>query len=1440
MIEALIDRLTRASLRFKWITIGLAVVALVAGVFALTQLNQELIPSIEFPQTIVLGFNSGVEPEAMRDEVTIPIEDAVKDIEGVINVESTTASGVSVIQVQSEFGLDMEAFRTEISDAVEALTYPEGMETPELLTFGMDDLPAVYASVSSDELSLPELKALVEAEILPDFEGVPGVAAVQVSGGQELPTEPPPTPEPTVTPTPEPTLEPTMMPTLEPTAIPTEVPPTPTEEAEPELVEPEPMPLPDSWIQAAAAQGMTLETTADLTPQVVAGIASFAPQMLEELTPEMLLAMPLDALAALPEEYVQSLDAELQAQLAERLTPAEPEGEPEAGVEEPEPVRLPDSWVQAAAAQGMTLETTADLTPQVVAGIAGLAPQMLEELTPEMLLAMPLDALAALPEEYLQTLDGELQAQLAERLAPAEPGAEPEADVGEPEPVALPESWTEGAAARGTRLETTADLTRMIMQSIVLMAPEGLEELTPEMLLAMPLDALEVLPQDYLDTLDPELQAQLSQRMGAGEAEASEPTAEPTRDPAMLPDMWQAAGRAQGIALVMPEDVTPEIIQGIVGMAPQLLQALTPENLRRFSPEVLAWLPADYIDTLDDDLRVELDELAQPAGGLGALAVQAEAEAEEGAAGPMPTFETAADLINNGFTESAAALLNMLVSSNLPQTPQLMADLSPEVMAWLAENEEGFLENLSPGVLRLLSPEVLASLPSDFYAMLDPELRSELEGIAAGTVEVFVPIDTITCVDGNPSLRLILYKDGEANTVTVTHAVYDKMDELEAAYPGLRFDVTFEQASFIEESIGGVTREGALGAIFAVIVILLFLSGAVNGRYRLSWRSTFVAAVSIPLSVFTAFALLTWLPPVANVVLEPLAAATQDIPVLGAIVMLIHRMFPVGYTLNIMTLSGMTVAIGRVVDDSIVVLENIYRHMQRGEDRKQAVLVGTRDVSIAILASTVTTVVVFMPIGLVGGIVGEFFLPFGITVAYALGASFLVAITIVPLLAYLLIRKEYLPDEKETALQRWYTPVLEWALKHRAIVLAIAALLFVGSMFLLAQQPQAMLPDMGEPQISVSVDLPNGTTMAETAELVAKYEASVAGVEGLGTTQCEIGAGGGMEAMAAQLFGGAGVDQSLAGIDIGIEDTDRVDDLTGIAREKAEQVFGAENVTVSGGGLMSSAFGSFSLVLSGEPEQLAAVDADVIAALEKMEGLTNVSSNLTDADTILRVGGEPAVGYSGDVETADSMGLAAAAKAEISAIVPTGITVSEGFESEMQTRSFAQAIQALLMSIIVVYVVLIITFRSLVHPFTILFSLPLAFIGAAVALWITDRVVGLPVLVGLMMLVGIVVTNAIVLIDRVQANRKKRGMDTQPALVEGGRTRLRPILMTAIATILALMPLAIGLTEGALIAAELATVVIGGLFTSTFLTLLIVPVMYSLLDRISLGRRKET
>ncbi|MDH3943561.1 MAG: efflux RND transporter permease subunit [Anaerolineae bacterium] len=1220
MLESLIDRVTRLSLRFKWATIALSILALAAGGYALTQFNQELIPTIEFPQTVVLAFNSGAEPEAMRDEVTIPIEEALSQLDGVVNVESTTSAGVAFVIVRNNFGMDQEALRTDIQSALDGITFPSDMESPELLSFSFADLPVAAISISSSELSSQELKDFVGTNILPALEGVEDVASVQVSGGQELPEELPEQPLPEVTP--EPTPEPT--PTIEVSGV----------------------PLPSSWIAALSPQGNPAQTAEELTPDVVGGIAAFAPDMLADLTPEMLLAMPVEALAALPEEYFAGLDSQLAEELLSRIS--------------------------------------------------------------------------------------------------------------------------------------------------ALGAPEDV-------------------------------------------------------DPDVLPVPWIAAAQAQDLDIEKAADVTPEFVQGLAGFAPELFDLLTPHHLRSFSPEVLAWLPAEYIATLDADLLAELEALAEPAGGLGVLAAAAaEAAAEmaaqspalsgtwvtppeDGAAPTGPAYETAADLINNGFVPTAAEFLNLFVVSGPPNTPELIHDLTPDVIAWLSETEEGFLTTLEPQVLRMLSPEVLQSLPVEFMESLDPELAVELAAIASGQAAAFIPTESITRTDGSPSLAVAIFKVGEANTVEVSHAIFDRLDQFAEEHPDLRFEVVFEQASFIEESIDGVTREGSLGAVFAVVIILLFLSGYVGGRYRLSWRSTIVTAVSIPLSVFMAFALMKWMPFATEIVLAPLSRSTSGIPVLGAFFTALHRLFPLDMTLNIMTLSGMTVAIGRVVDDSIVVLENIYRHIQRGEDMRESVLVGTRDVAIAIFASTVTTVIVFLPIGLLGGLIGEFFLPFGVAVTYALASSFLVAITIVPLLAYMFIRKEHLPEERETILQKAYTPVLKWSLRHRALTLAVATVFFLASMYLLAQRPRAFLPDFGEPQITATVDLQNGATMAETDALVMEFEELLLEMEGLGVVQSEIGSTGGFESV----FFGSGVDQTAANVMVSVEDIELVDQLTDHVRESAQTVFGDESVIVSAGSLSSGAFGGFALILSGDPELLAEVNQDVIDTLNTVPGLANVSSNLADSGAILRVDGETAVRYTGELETEDALGVTAEAKSQVEAIVPGGILVSEGFETRQQTEGFGQALQAILVSIIAVYLVMIATFRSFVHPFTILFSLPLAIIGAAVALWLADRVLGLPVLVGLMMLVGIVVTNAIVLIDRVQANRKKRAMDTYDALVEGGRTRLRPILMTAIAAMLALVPLALGLTEGAIIAAELATVVIGGLFSSTLLTLVVVPVMFSLLEQLT-------
>jgi len=1258
MLKNIFDKITRGSLRFRWVTIALSVLLLAAGALALTQFNQELVPPVEFPQCVVLAFYNGATPEETLEQVTIPIEEAVRAVEGVVYVESNTGSGYAAVIISSEYGLDQEALRDEIRAAVAGLDYPEEMETPELLAFSMSDLPLAYVSASFSELTLEELKTLVEEEIVPELEAVDQVARVEVSGGQELPAD---AEAPAVAqveePTATPTEEPTATPTQEPTATAT---PEPAEVAE-EPAEPEPVPLPESWVQGAAAQGMTLETTADLTPEIVAGMASLAPQMLDDLTPEMLLVMPLEALAALPQDYLEGLDKETQKAVSQRLAEPEAAAQP---TKEPadESPPLPDSW-----------------------------------------LAMAGEAEMPIPMAF----------------------------------------------------ETAADLQNNPLGM-------GVAEL-------------------------------LNLMVSSG----------------MLPDPAALLG-----------DLTPELVLWWAEADPAFLTSLAPETVELLSADVLAIFPQEVLAELEAT-EAEAEAMAAESPPL-----------PESWAGPDSLFQTTADILDNPFGLSAAVLLNLTAE----RTPEALGDLTPEVILWLAEQEEEFLSTLEPATLRLFSPEVLSALPESYLDTLEPDLKAELAGIAAGTVEVFLPTETINRTNGQPSLLLTIYKNSEANTVATTHEAYDRLRELEAAHSGLRFDVVFEQATFIEESISGVAREGGLGAIFAVLVILLFLSGHVNtstergtrGRYTLSWRSTLVTAVSIPLSVMMGFALMKWLPPAANSLLAPLAESTQGVAIIGPILAFLVKLFPTSLTLNIMTLSGMTVAVGRVVDDSIVVLENIYRYIQRGEDPRRSVIAGTRDVAIPIFASTVTTVVVFLPIGLMGGMVGNFFLPFGMTVTYALGSSFIVAITIVPLLAYLFIRKEHLPAEKESSLQKVYTPALKWALRHRLGTLIIAIAVFLGSLWLLAGRPQAFLPDMGEPTINITVDLPSGTTMAETSTLIAEMEAYLETLEGVDVYQSEIGAAGGME---AAMFASA-IDQGLANLSISVDSLEDIDRLTAEARAEAEAIFGPANVTVSIGGLSGGGMSGFDLVLTGDPEALAAVDEQVLATLAGVDGLVNVTSNLATGDVIVRVDGQPAVRYGGEVESEDSMGVLAEGKAAVENMegLPAGVGVSEGFMAQIQTEGFAQASQALLISIVVVYLVMVGAFGSFAHPFVILFSLPLAVVGAALGLWITDRVVGISAMVGLMMLVGIVVTNAIVLIDRVRINRKERGMGIYDALVEAGRTRLRPILMTAIAAILALVPLGLGLTEGALIASELATVVIGGLFTSTLLTLLVVPVAYSIVE----------
>jgi HAE1 family hydrophobic/amphiphilic exporter-1 len=735
--------------------------------------------------------------------------------------------------------------------------------------------------------------------------------------------------------------------------------------------------------------------------------------------------------------------------------------------------------------------------------------------------------------------------------------------------------------------------------------------------------------------------------------------------------------------------------------------------------------------------------------------------------------------------------------------------------------------------------------------------------------------------NGEPSVSIQVVKTRDANTVNVSNQVIDKLNDLNPTLPGgASISILENQAEYIEESIAGVIEKGLVGGALAIVIVFVFLW---------NFRSTLITAVSLPLSMLMAIA----------------------------------GMYIAGYTLNIMTLAGLTIAIGRVIDDAIVVLENIYRHMAEGEETRTAVRNGAREVTLAIVGATATTCAVFLPIGLVGGFIGVLFLPFALAVVFALVASLLVAVTVIPMMIrFTIAGKVKVEPEKragDTFLGRLYTPVLKWSLKHRWTTLIIAAAFFIGSMALVPLLDVAFLPDDGENTIAVQINARPG----ETQEAVLQQ--AIAIEELLGNFDVEryqtviTGASGDLGAIANILSGN---DPNSASMTVTLaQSVDRQEAASELRDLIANQVPNSENVSVSAVANAISGTGVAISITGATPDAVAKLPeftAQVAEAVASVDDIANVSSNISTLQPTVQVLVDPAraaeygltpawissslrnlsvsqvvtmvaldngqfpvrlVVENGEDLTADELGeleivpgvrldqvatlqtvdqqvsinrvnghVASSVTADITSsntggvsaevqmavdklAVPDGVEVLFGGVAGDIDEGFSQMFIAILISIFLVYGIMAALFKSWLDPFVILFTLPLAAIGAIIALLVSNTPLSISVLIGVLMLVGIVVTNAIVMLEFVIMLRKEQNLSTYDALVLGAQTRLRPILMTALATMLALVPLSIGLFgDGALIAADLGRTVVGGLFTSTLLTLVVVPAVYSLVD----------
>lgn len=778
--------------------------------------------------------------------------------------------------------------------------------------------------------------------------------------------------------------------------------------------------------------------------------------------------------------------------------------------------------------------------------------------------------------------------------------------------------------------------------------------------------------------------------------------------------------------------------------------------------------------------------------------------------------------------------------------------------------------------------------------------------------------EAITRVKGQESVELAIYKEGDANTVQVAERIENRLKGLRDSLAGeIELVTIYDQSTFISSAVSDVRTAAILGGLIAIFVLYGFLMDA---------RATMIVGIAIPVSVIGTFLL----------------------------------MYTNKISLNIMSLGGIALAVGMLVDNSIVVLENIVRKKEQGEGILPAAQNGTAEVAGAVVASTLTTIAVFFPMVFISGIAGQLFRDQALTVTFALIFSLIVALTLIPMLASIGVKSRY-DDGGDTRPANWFTRLvasivrvfgllffvirkifwvllwpatwlfqafyktlaaiypgmLRWSLLHRATVVLVSLLLFVLTMALVPRLGSELIPQFSQGEFTANLRLPPGMPLAETDRAIqvaqraaAKIDAvelnySVAGTgnrldanpvdagDNTGTLSVKLKKGSGREAENRTMKAMREELKTLAGVQYEFTRPSLMSFASPLQIEiSGYDLAGLASVSQSVVQAMSAS-GRFTdiktTVESGNPEIQIVFDqeraaklglavrdiADIVVAnvrgelatrytwrdkkidvlvrsvdtressIEEvrrlivnpssprpvtLDAVANITISKGPAE-IRRVAQDRVALVSANLAFGD-LGAAAVEAGNIVARIPlpAGISVMVSGQSEEMQDSFKSMQFALILAVFLVYLVMASQFESLIHPFVILFTIPLALIGAVLALFITGTTVNIVAFIGVIMLAGIVVNNAIVLVDLINQLRAQ-GKERLEAILEAGSARLRPILMTSLTTTLGLLPMAMGFGEGSEVRTPMAITVIGGLTVSTFLTLVVIPVVYSLMDR---------
>jgi HAE1 family hydrophobic/amphiphilic exporter-1 len=783
-----------------------------------------------------------------------------------------------------------------------------------------------------------------------------------------------------------------------------------------------------------------------------------------------------------------------------------------------------------------------------------------------------------------------------------------------------------------------------------------------------------------------------------------------------------------------------------------------------------------------------------------------------------------------------------------------------------------------------------AKEPRDFNQLIAAEKGGYPIILSAlGRIEDGIEEQTsFSLLNGEPALAMQVQKQTGANTVEVADSVKEGLKQLQAEMPrGVELRVVQDNSVFIRDAVHDVRTTLILGALLTVLVVFVFLN---------SWRSTVITGLTLPVSVISAFSIMRVL----------------------------------GFTLNVLTLMGLSIAIGMLIDDAIVVRENIVRHMEHGQDHMNAAIEGTAEIGLAVMSTTFTIVAVFIPVAFMGGIVGRFFYQFGMTVGFAVLVSLFVSFTLDPMLS----SRWYDPSIEVGRRKGWLSRLLEnfnrrlvglhgvlerslgWALRHRPAVLGIALLSVVVSFFLFARLGSAFIPDYDRGEFQVSFKMPPGTTLRETAEVGRRLHTLLKQQPAVDYTFVTIGAGGTTPVNEGAVYVKLLPRRQRKLTDLQLRQVVRAElahwPVLRSSIEEAQRMMEGRPIQIS--------------VRGTDLDQINDVAAEVMAVSKRTRGAADVDSSHEDPRPEVRVrldrkaasdlgldlgtvaslvrgliAGEVVSQYQDrdgdaydvrvrleedqrhlredleDIYLPVTKGLPVAGQGvpltQVAALedseapslirrrdlmrevrvmastqgrslgdvinemreknaalsIPRGIVIDYTGEAEDLRETFYYIYRALILAVIFIYAILASQFRSFFHPLAIMLTLPLSLLGVALMLWMSHDTLNIMSQIGIIMLMGLVTKNAILLVD--YANRQRREGETRPrALITAAKVRLRPILMTTTAMIFGMLPLAFEIGAGSEMRAPMARAVIGGLITSTLLTLIAVPVVYTYLD----------